>query len=88
MRELTTGERALAHLEPGPGKHAKPLAANQRSAQDAGEQDDGKGGTEPDAILDCGQHQQFDDRHGDEDEGEAHVGQHTRRRYAVPHAAP
>ena len=75
MSELPTGERPLAHLDPYPGEYAESLATNQRGAQNAGEQDEGQGRAQPDAILDGGQYQQFDDRHGDEDDGEAHAGQ-------------
>jgi len=75
--ELATREGSLAHLHPGTVENAEPLAANQRGSQYAGEQNDGQGGAQADPILDRRQDEKFDDRHRDEDEGEAHVGEDT-----------
>lgn len=77
MSKLTTGKGPLAHLHPRPGENAETLTADQRRTQDAGEQDDGESRAQPDPILDCRQDQQFEYRHRDKDDGEAHVGENT-----------
>lgn len=77
MGQFPAREHSLAHLLTHPDQHPEPLAANQGGTQDTGEQDDGQGGAESDPVLDGGQHQQFDHRYGDKDDGEAHDGEDT-----------
>ena len=77
MRKLTAGKGPPAHLVADLGEDAEPLPANQRRTQNAGEQNEAQGGTQPDPILDGGQDQEFDNRNDNEDGGKAHAGQDT-----------